>query len=56
MLTIKQFCEVVGVSERYFHILKAQGLAPELTRQGRRVFISVDAAKEWLLAHERQAA
>jgi hypothetical protein len=56
MLTIKQFCEFVKISERYFHVLKAQGLAPELTRSGRRVLISSDAAKEWLAAHERRAA
>jgi hypothetical protein len=56
MLTIKQFCEFARISERYFHVLRAQGLSPQLTRSGRRVTISTEAAKEWLVAHERRAA
>jgi hypothetical protein len=56
MLTVKEFCAFAKISERYFHVLKAQGLAPEMTRSGRRLHISTEAAKAWLIAHERRAA
>ncbi len=48
MYSIAEFCKFVGISERLFHTLKAQGLGPDLPRIGRRVLIGHDAAKRWL--------
>ena len=56
MLTVRDFCSLVKITERQFHILKAQGLGPQITRQGRRLMISQEAVTEFLLAHERRAA
>jgi hypothetical protein len=55
MLTIRQFCEYTQISERLFHVLKAQGLGPRITRIGRRVLIAKDSAAEWLKSRERAA-
>jgi hypothetical protein len=52
MLTIKQFCEFVQISERLFHVLKAQGRGPRITRINRRVLIAKEAASEWLKQQE----
>jgi hypothetical protein len=52
MLTIRQFCEFAQISERLFHVLKAQGRGPRITRIGRRVLIAKEAASEWLKSLE----
>jgi hypothetical protein len=48
MYTINQFCEFAKISRRLFDVLKAQGRGPQLTRVGRRIFISHETAKEWV--------
>ena len=53
MYTINEFCEFAKISKRLFDVLKAQGLGPQLTRVGRRIFISHHTAKEWI--DERRA-
>jgi hypothetical protein len=48
MYTLRQFCAFAQISERYFHVLRAQGLAPDLTRDGKNLRITHEAATEWL--------
>jgi hypothetical protein len=45
--TIQQFCQAHGISRALFYILKRQNRGPSLMRVGRRVLISVEAAREW---------
>lgn len=54
-LTIPEFCEFARISVRSFHLWKAQGLGPRITKLGRRVVIEKSAAQEWMSAHERAA-
>jgi hypothetical protein len=44
MYTIKEFCEFAKISERYYHLVRAQGLDPDVTRLG----MSIRVAKEWM--------
>jgi hypothetical protein len=48
MYTIKQFCVYAQISERHFHVLRAQGRAPGLTRLGKNLRITHEAATEWI--------
>jgi hypothetical protein len=48
MFTINEFCVFAKISQRIFDVLKAQGLGPQLTRVGRRIFISHTTAHEWV--------
>jgi predicted DNA-binding transcriptional regulator AlpA len=54
-LTIPEFCEFARISIRSFHLWRAQGLGPRVTKLGRRVVIETSAAQEWMSAHERAA-
>lgn len=56
MYTVKQFCAFVQISERYFYILKAQGLGPDLTRLGKNLRITHEAAKEWIKQRTERVA
>lgn len=56
MYTIKQFCVYAQISERHFHVLRAQGRAPDLTRLGRNLRITHAAAKEWIDRHTERVA
>jgi hypothetical protein len=54
--TIKQFCALAQISERSFYILKAQGLAPVLTKQGKNLAINHEAATKWLQKRTERVA
>jgi hypothetical protein len=55
-MTIREFCEFARISVRSFHLWKAQGLGPRVTKLGRRaVRIEASSAQEWMSAHERAA-
>ena len=54
MYTIKEFCELAQISERHFNTLKAQGTGPDVTRLGRSIRITKEAAEEWLDNHSVQ--
>ena len=45
--TIAQFCELHGFSRALYYLLQRDGNAPGIMRAGRRVLISIEAAKEW---------
>jgi excisionase family DNA binding protein len=45
--SINEFCRLVGVSRTYFYELP-EAEKPRLIKRGRRVFIPVEAAREWL--------
>ncbi|MCA1415294.1 transcriptional regulator [Bradyrhizobium sp. NBAIM20] len=55
-LSILEFCAALGISEDFFYKLKRQGKAPRLMKVGSRTMISVQAANEWLIAREADAA
>jgi predicted DNA-binding transcriptional regulator AlpA len=46
-LSIKEFCDAVGISVSYFYELKSAGLAPRMMKFGVRWIISVDEARRW---------
>jgi len=48
MYTIKQFCAYAQISERQFHVFKDQFRGPDLTRIGRNLRITHEAAAEWV--------
>jgi hypothetical protein len=56
MYSIKEFCEFAKISERYFSVLKAQGLAPDLTRLGKNLRITYEAANEWIRQRTERSA
>lgn len=45
--TIPQFCDAYHFSRVHYYTLKAQGLAPDEIRLGRRVVITQRAAAQW---------
>jgi hypothetical protein len=56
MYTIKKFCEFAKISERYYHLVRAQGLGPDVIRLGKSVRITKEAAKEWIDKRTEQGA
>lgn len=54
--SVKDFCRAVGISTRMFYALTAAGDGPVLTRIGRRILITYEAADQWLRAHEGKKA
>jgi hypothetical protein len=52
--SIASFCQRHGISESFFHKLKAKGLGPVTMRVGARTLISAEAAARW--RREREAA
>jgi len=50
--SIKNFCARHGISESFFHKLRAKGLGPTMMRVGARTLISVEAAAAWRRARE----
>jgi hypothetical protein len=55
MYTVKEFCELLRISPRYWALLRAQGRGPTITRVNGRIVISADAITEWLKSQERAA-
>ncbi|MCK1553147.1 transcriptional regulator [Bradyrhizobium sp. 177] len=45
--SISEFCQAVGVSRSYFYSLSDEA-KPRIVKRGGRLFIPVDAAREWL--------
>lgn len=56
MYTIKQFCALAQISERSFYILKAQGLAPVLTKRGKNLAITEEVAAKWIQRRSERVA
>ena len=50
--SITKFCERHGISESFFHKLRAKGLGPVTMKVGTRTLISVEAAAAWRRARE----
>ncbi|MBX3708270.1 MAG: hypothetical protein KIT56_03485 [Gammaproteobacteria bacterium] len=46
-LSIPEFCYAENISRSLFYKLKKEGNAPRLMRVGRRILISIEAAKDW---------
>jgi hypothetical protein len=53
--TIKEFCEAHRLSEAMYFKLRAAGFGPREMRTGRKVTISMEAAKEWRRARENSS-
>lgn len=51
-MSIAEFCQRVGVSERQFFRLDARGEAPKTVRVGKRRLILEETAQAWLRARE----
>jgi hypothetical protein len=56
VLSVAQFCARHCVSRAQFYQLLKAGLAPKTFFVGRRRFITVDAAREWLARMEKQSS
>ena len=54
--SIPQFCRVHGISESFFHKLRADGHGPQELRLGTRVLISCEAAAAWRAQHTAASA
>lgn len=46
-LTIGKFCKRNNMSRGQYYKMRAQGLAPKEMHLGRKVLISIEAAREW---------
>jgi predicted DNA-binding transcriptional regulator AlpA len=55
-MSIPEFCVAVGISEDFFYKLKRQGQTPRLMKIGARTMVSVQAASDWLIEREGEAA
>jgi predicted DNA-binding transcriptional regulator AlpA len=53
-LSVPEFCGAYGISPTLYQTMKANHIGPREFRIGRRILISVDAAREWVA--EREAA
>jgi predicted DNA-binding transcriptional regulator AlpA len=56
VLSVAQFCARHCISRAQFYQLLKAGLAPKTFFVGRRRFITVDAAREWLAGMEKQSS
>lgn len=54
--TIKDFCVAHSISEPFYFLLKAQGLAPREMHVKSKVLISYEAAEKWRRDRENHAA
>jgi len=54
--SIAAFCQRHGISESFFHKLRAKGLGPVTMKVGTRTLISVEAAAAWRRAREGATA
>ena len=54
--SVKEFCNLIGISPRTFYTLQENGEGVPVTRIGRRVLIRHEAAEKWLSEHEEHAA
>ena len=55
--SIPKFCERHGgISRSHYYDLRAEGRAPREMRVGKRVLISVEAAREWRRRMEAESA
>jgi hypothetical protein len=53
---IPELCEAARISEGFYFKLKREGRGPREMKMGARTLVSVDAAKRWLRAFERETA
>jgi hypothetical protein len=56
MYSIPSFCAAHGISESFFHQLRAEGRGPRVLRLGARVFVTHEAAAAWRRAREKATA
>lgn len=54
--SIMEFCQMHGISRSYYFLIRRDGRGPRELRLGRRVLITRDAAADWRITHEREAA
>jgi len=55
-LTVAEFSQAHGFGRNRFYTLQREGLAPRTFRIGKRVMISVEAARDWREMMERRTA
>ena len=48
LLSVNEFCEMIGISRGHFHALVKAAQGPVLTRVGRRTFITPADAAAWV--------
>lgn len=46
-LSIRQFCDLHGISHAFFYLLQQRGEGPRVMRVGSRRLVSVEEAKRW---------
>ena len=55
MMSIREFCKLVGISVSTYYAQKAAGTGPRETHIGGRRLVSSDSANEWLKSREEQS-
>jgi predicted DNA-binding transcriptional regulator AlpA len=53
-LSIREFCDALGISEGLYFKLKKQGEGPREMKVGARTLISLESAAEWRRTRENQ--
>jgi hypothetical protein len=53
--SIREFCKLHGISERFYFKLKADGRGPDEINLGHRVLISREAATRWRAEREAES-
>ena len=54
--SIREFCKLHAISERFYFKLKADGRGPDEINLGHRVLISREAAARWRAEREAESA
>ena len=54
--SVNQFCEAYGLSRSSFYRMLREGLAPAIIRVGRRVLVSIEAARDWERTMQKRSA
>jgi hypothetical protein len=54
--SIREFCKLHGISERFYFKRKADGRGPDGVNLGHRVLISREAATRWRTEREAESA
>ena len=55
LLPLKIFLRRYSQSRANFYLLVDVGAAPRLTRIGKRIYVHVDDAEAWAIAHRQKA-
>ena len=51
-----EFCEAYGISRTHLHVITEVGKGPRTFNAGRRVLITVEAAREWVRNMELESS